>query len=393
MQYRTVVVTGPKASGKTTAVNQIAEWFRVDLGKYAVHAIPPILSREGFEVAAQKLGLGIKNGSYICRGIVSLRDAQQEILFIESEYEGPKESRHTEFYSLSDSKQAAAFYQLIHEIAWIKDLETYPSVQVPATIDHNTMPAPKPFSKMQEALNLGYEKGILVNMSEFGNIPAEELERRKEEWRKIAPVDLEHADPQQMEEALTVPGFLPGYPISEVISKYLSDIYEATEIPGRYNYKPSPNEMGVIVYDYDRLVFSYHSSDPAGGKLLDAYGLLAAHGRKTESQIEAENKEPLKRRSQAEIDADVAKRLKAAKGDITPEIEAAAKAANDLAAQEDPTLRSLTRVQNTLDRAREYGLEAEVILWALYEALPGGKSDLEARVAECLEAGLSEWDV
>ncbi|HWV28253.1 MAG TPA: hypothetical protein VN038_01315 [Dyadobacter sp.] len=42
-----------------------------------------------------------------------------------------------------------------------------------------------------------------------------------------------------------------------------------------------------------------------------------------------------------------------------------------------------------LNAAKEHGLEAEVVCWALYHA----QTNPEATIAECLMAGLSEWDV
>ena len=56
---------------------------------------------------------------------------------------------------------------------------------------------------------------------------------------------------------------------------------------------------------------------------------------------------------------------------------------------ENAAMGDLDAVIRTLDRAKEHGLEAEVVCWALYHA----QTNPEASIVECLEAGLVEWDV
>lgn len=334
MIYRTIIVSGPEATGKTFFVDKLIPSFSHDLTKYSIRKAYEIARQEGFTTAADKFH-STRGLSLIPRGIVYLADVGIKFFFVESNFSFNKEDlRHFEGYCLPEDRDDLE--NLINEIISVKALE-------------------------------GYEKEKITHEMDIEVINGEAIY----EIREVAtlPVDLETAPPEEMEEV-----FAPGYPISEMISKYLSDIYEPTDAPDRYTYKPGSAEMGVIVYN-DRHIFSHHSEDPAGGKLLNALQLLEAHGRKTETQ--------------KEYDAQVAQSIKEANGDITPEIEASAKAANDLAAESDPTLRGLDNVQNALDRAKEYGLEAEVILWAVLHAL----ANPEAAVAECMAAGLSEWDV
>ena len=60
------------------------------------------------------------------------------------------------------------------------------------------------------------------------------------------------------------------------MSTYLSDIYEPSAVEGRYDYIPADSSAGVVVYD-DKFVFSHHASDPASGKLLNAFDLVRIH--------------------------------------------------------------------------------------------------------------------
>lgn len=75
--------------------------------------------------------------------------------------------------------------------------------------------------------------------------------------------------------------FNRAYSISEVIEKYLSDIYELCDAGGgsgseRYTYAEGSTSAGVVVYD-DKYTFSHHSTDPTSGMLCNAFDLVRLH--------------------------------------------------------------------------------------------------------------------
>lgn len=82
------------------------------------------------------------------------------------------------------------------------------------------------------------------------------------------------ADP--LEKSGVVGGFCRTYSISDAIDTFLSDIYEKSEMEGRYDYIPASSSAGVVVYD-DKFAFSHHSTDMACGKLLNAFDLVRIH--------------------------------------------------------------------------------------------------------------------
>lgn len=98
----------------------------------------------------------------------------------------------------------------------------------------------------------------------------------------IAPAEREtmERDRKKQEDPLAKAGivgtFCRAYSIPEVIDKYLSDVYAPTDKEGRYDYIPGEGSSGVVVYE-DRFVYSHHATDPAGGKLLNAFDLVRAH--------------------------------------------------------------------------------------------------------------------
>lgn len=72
-----------------------------------------------------------------------------------------------------------------------------------------------------------------------------------------------------------VGAFCRTYTLTEVIAAYLSDLYtEGTD--GRYTYTQGSTSGGLVVYD-DTFAYSHHGTDPAGGKLCNAFDLVRLH--------------------------------------------------------------------------------------------------------------------
>ncbi|NEW66063.1 hypothetical protein H1220_04410 [Carnobacteriaceae bacterium zg-84] len=94
------------------------------------------------------------------------------------------------------------------------------------------------------------------------------------ESQVIKTNDKTQKDP--LEKEGIVGAFCRTYSITETIDTFLSDIYQSTTIPNRYDHVGSESSAGVVVYD-DKFVYSHHASDPAGGKLLNAFDLVRVH--------------------------------------------------------------------------------------------------------------------
>jgi predicted P-loop ATPase len=73
-----------------------------------------------------------------------------------------------------------------------------------------------------------------------------------------------------------VGAFCRTYSITEVIEKFLPDVYEPSLMPDRYDYIPADSTAGVVIYD-DKYAYSHHATDPACGKLLNAFDLVRVH--------------------------------------------------------------------------------------------------------------------
>ena len=86
-------------------------------------------------------------------------------------------------------------------------------------------------------------------------------------------------------------GFCRTYSISDVIEKFLGHVYEESEFRGMYDYIPASSSAGVVVYD-DKFAYSHHATDPASGKLLNAFDLVRTHNFSHLDKIEDLEKKP-----------------------------------------------------------------------------------------------------
>lgn len=70
--------------------------------------------------------------------------------------------------------------------------------------------------------------------------------------------------------------FCRTYTIEEAVEEFLSDVYVPCAIPGRYTYAEGSTAAGLVLYD-DKFAYSNHATDPAGGKLCNAFDLVRIH--------------------------------------------------------------------------------------------------------------------
>lgn len=71
--------------------------------------------------------------------------------------------------------------------------------------------------------------------------------------------------------------FCRTYSITEAIAKFLPDVYTPTAKEDRYTYAAGSTAAGLVVYDGDVFAYSNHSTDPAGGRLCNAFDLVRIH--------------------------------------------------------------------------------------------------------------------
>lgn len=80
-------------------------------------------------------------------------------------------------------------------------------------------------------------------------------------------------DPEEKKGIVGV--FCRTYTIEEAIDKFLSEEYEKVS-DDRYTYTKGSTAAGLIVYD-NKFAYSHHGTDPAGGRLCNAFDLVRIH--------------------------------------------------------------------------------------------------------------------
>lgn len=85
---------------------------------------------------------------------------------------------------------------------------------------------------------------------------------------------------KKQEDPLTKKGvigaFCRTYTIKEAIDTFLGDIYEPCTSGDRYSYKNGSSAAGLVIYE-DKFAYSNHATDPASGKLCNAFDIVRIH--------------------------------------------------------------------------------------------------------------------
>ena len=107
-------------------------------------------------------------------------------------------------------------------------------------------------------------------------------------WKDIATLPtsskestLVKRDLKRQQDPLTKTGVIGAFnnaffPIQRLLETELADVYEPTADEHRYTHIGSSGTAGAVIYD-DRFLYSNHATDPAYGKLLNAFDLLRVH--------------------------------------------------------------------------------------------------------------------
>ena len=82
------------------------------------------------------------------------------------------------------------------------------------------------------------------------------------------------ADPLSKEGV--VGAFCRTYSIEEAAEVFLADVYKPSAMQGRYDYVPADSQAGVVVYE-GKFAYSHHATDPACGKLMNAFDMVRIH--------------------------------------------------------------------------------------------------------------------
>lgn len=81
-----------------------------------------------------------------------------------------------------------------------------------------------------------------------------------------------------LEKTGIVGAFCKSYGIEEAVEEFIPGTYEPCEAyPGRYTYTEGSTVGGAVLYEDGSFLYSHHATDPAGGKLCNAFDLVRLH--------------------------------------------------------------------------------------------------------------------
>lgn len=118
-------------------------------------------------------------------------------------------------------------------------------------------------------------------------INADGILTQYKDWRNIGEWAYSSKDTESVKREIKKQGnpldkigvigaFCRTYNIHDVIEKFLTEEYSACDIANRYTFIQGSTAAGLVVYD-DVFAFSHHATDPAGGKLCNAFDLVRLH--------------------------------------------------------------------------------------------------------------------
>ena len=100
-------------------------------------------------------------------------------------------------------------------------------------------------------------------------------------WPTTKPLEERmHKAAEKAEDPLTKAGivgaFCRAHSMTDVLETILSPFYTPTNMEDRFTYVNGTSSGGLVVYD-DKFAFSHHATDPAAGRLCNAFDLVRLH--------------------------------------------------------------------------------------------------------------------
>lgn len=132
------------------------------------------------------------------------------------------------------------------------------------------------------------KNGQFVYEEQDGDVlDPDEVLKRYHDWRdvsfwpqssRVQEIHVKQAKKQgdPLEKDGLIGAFCRTYDIHQAIESFLSEVYEPTNSSDRYTYTKGSTAAGLVVYE-DKWAYSNHGTDPASGRLCNAFDLVRIH--------------------------------------------------------------------------------------------------------------------
>lgn len=122
----------------------------------------------------------------------------------------------------------------------------------------------KPFLSVDGALAM---YGDWRDISQWPEVPGAPQMKKK--------LAAKQGDPEQ--KSGIVGAFCRTYNVYTAIEKFIPGVYAQTAQENRFTYSEGSTAGGAVVYEGGKFLYSNHATDPAGGKLCNAFDLIRYH--------------------------------------------------------------------------------------------------------------------
>ena len=114
---------------------------------------------------------------------------------------------------------------------------------------------------------------VLQQYRDWSDVSEWPMSSRELEIRKKLAEKQE--DPTEKKSLVGI--FCRTYTVTDAIRTFLPEVYMPTAKEDRWTYAAGSTAGGLVIYDGDLFAFSNHGTDPAGGKLCNAFDLVRIH--------------------------------------------------------------------------------------------------------------------
>ena len=120
----------------------------------------------------------------------------------------------------------------------------------------------------------------VYEFADKGFVKVDDILAKYESWKDVKEWKVEDIKIKKQQDPTEKDGvigaFCKVFNIYDAVERFIPDSYEVCDVADRLTFTGGSTFAGAVVYD-DVFLFSHHATDPAGGKLCNAFDLVRLH--------------------------------------------------------------------------------------------------------------------